>query len=287
MGYSCLSASAWPAPAKLNLFLHITGRRQDGYHDLQTVFQLLEFGDELGFVVNNGGQIEIAGNYVGIRQEEDLVYRAALLLKEKTGISRGVSITVSKRIPVGGGLGGGSSNAATTLLALNALWGTDLPLSSLAEMGLSLGADVPVFIYGHSAWAEGVGEKLTPVTLPEYWFLVIHPGCHIATGNIFNMSDLTRNSPPITIRDFLAGAGHNDCENVVFREYPEVGRAAQWLGQWTKVRLTGTGACIFGQFHSEQEAQAVLKQLPGTWQGFVSKGTNISPLKEKLKQAKA
>jgi len=280
-----MSRDQWPAPAKLNLFLHIIGRREDGYHQLQTVFQLLEFGDELTFGLRNDAVISLAGNYAEINPEQDLIYRAALLLQQHTAIKLGVDINIVKRIPLGGGLGGGSSDAATTLVALNQLWGTELSTVTLAQLGLRLGADVPVFIQGFSAWGEGIGEKLTPITLPEQWFLVIHPGCHVPTVRIFNTPDLTRNTSPITIRHFLDGAGHNDCKKVVFREYPEVARAAAWLDQWTEAKLTGTGACIFGQFATQLAAQEVLTKLPKSWQGFVSKGKNVSPLRAKLIQS--
>ncbi|MEX2353359.1 MAG: 4-(cytidine 5'-diphospho)-2-C-methyl-D-erythritol kinase [Gammaproteobacteria bacterium] len=280
-----MSDSTWPAPAKLNLFLHILGRRADGYHRLQTVFQFLEYADELDFEVVDDGRISIAGNLHDIPPEQNLIVRAAAMLKDYAGTKQGAIITFSKRIPVGGGLGGGSSDAATTLVALNKLWNIHLPMPTLAELGLALGADVPVFIHGSAAWAEGIGERLTPVSLPEGWFLIIHPGCSVPTARIFNIPDLTRNSSPITIRDFLGGAGHNDCESVVFREFPEIARAAEWLGERTRARLTGTGACVFGRFDSKNAAQAALTGLPREWQGFVSKGKNTSPLRERLGKA--
>jgi 4-diphosphocytidyl-2-C-methyl-D-erythritol kinase len=272
-----MNPDSWPAPAKLNLFLHILGRRQDGYHNLQTVFQFLQFGDELEIESSGDGRIHIQTDYA-IEQQDDLVLRAAMLLKKTTHTALGANITVKKKIPIGGGLGGGSSDAATTLVALNQLWGCGLSLQSLAEIGLQLGADVPVFIAGHSAWAEGIGEKLESVTPTEDWYLVIYPGCPVSTATVFKQPDLTRNTSPITIRDFLAGAGHNDCEKTVFRLYPEVAAAAEWLGQWTEARMTGTGSCLFGRFTGEQAAMDVLARLPRQWQGFVSKGYNISPL---------
>ncbi|MGY8814652.1 MAG: 4-(cytidine 5'-diphospho)-2-C-methyl-D-erythritol kinase [Gammaproteobacteria bacterium] len=273
--------SIWPAPAKINLFLHIVGRRENGLHELQTVFQLLEFGDEIQFELNEKDGINLTGNYNGVKQADDLIYKAATLLRETTGIKQGINISVTKRIPMGGGLGGGSSDAATTLVALNQIWGTGLSTLELADMGINLGADVPVFIHGHSAWGEGIGEILEPLTLSEDWFVVIHPGCHVNTGTIFNNSYLTRNTSPITIRDFKEDDCHNDCESVVFREFPEVAEAAQWLGQWTKTKLTGTGACVFGRFKSRQLANQVFGQIPSKWQGFVSKGVNKSPLLDK------
>jgi 4-diphosphocytidyl-2-C-methyl-D-erythritol kinase len=281
-----MNPDSWPAPAKLNLFLHILGRRPDGYHTLQTVFQLLEFGDELEFTVTQHGRIDLQRDYDDIHTQDDLVFRAASLLQARSGVSLGATITVNKQIPVGGGLGGGSSDAATTLLALNHLWGCGLSLDVLAEIGLQLGADVPVFIAGQSAWAEGVGEQLVPITLSAEWFLVIYPACQVNTGEVFNLPDLTRNTSPITIRDFLAGAGHNDCENAVLRHYPDVAAAAEWLGQWTGARLTGTGSCLFGRFENKQAANDILARLPGQWQGFVSKGCNISPLHRKLERLK-
>jgi 4-diphosphocytidyl-2-C-methyl-D-erythritol kinase len=268
----------WPAPAKINLFLHIVGRRTDGYHELQTLFQLLDFGDEMQFWPNNDKRITVSGNYPEIRPTDDLIFQAASLLKKVTGINQGISISITKRIPMGGGLGGASTDAATTLVALNQIWKSGLSVEELAELGLSLGADVPVFIHGRSAWAEGIGERLEPLSLPEQWYLVIHPGCQVITGRVFNDPDLTRNSSPITIRDFKSGACRNDCEAVVFREFPQIAEAADWLGQWTKARLTGTGACIFGGFNSIQSANNVFERLPEKWQGFVSKGINTSPL---------
>ncbi len=277
-----MNPDSWPAPAKLNLFLHILGRRPDGYHQLQTVFQLLEFGDELTIRADDKDRINLEQDYDGIDPEKDLVLRAATLLKAKTETRKGAVISVNKRIPIGGGLGGGSSDAATTLVVLNRLWNTGLSLYQLSDLGLQLGADVPVFIQGHSSWAEGVGERLQPVELPDNWFLVIYPDCPVNTATVFNQPELTRNSTPITIRDFLGGAGHNDCEKVVYDHYPEVAAAAKWLDGWTEARLTGTGSCIFGRFGSEQEASTVLAQLPHAWQGFVSRGCNVSPLHQKL-----
>ena len=281
-----VNANSWPAPAKLNLLLHITGRRADGYHNLQTVFQFLQLQDDLDFRVTQDGKVNLLSNYDGISPEVDLVFRAARLLQKTAGTEQGATISILKRIPVGGGLGGGSSDAATTLVALNQIWRSGFSQQKLAEIGLELGADVPVFIAGQAAWAEGVGEKLEPVNLVQDWFLVIYPGCQVGTAAVFNMPELTRNSTPITIRDFLAGAGHNDCENVVFRQYPEVAKAAKWLGRRTTARLTGTGSCVFGRFENEHAAREVLAGLPSEWQGFVSRGCNRSPLQKKLEQAR-
>jgi 4-diphosphocytidyl-2-C-methyl-D-erythritol kinase len=277
-----VAVNIWPSPAKLNLFLHILGRREDGYHELQTVFQLLEFGDELEIEDSMDDRIVLCGNNPGIRHEDDLIYRAATQLKAVSGTKRGAMISVNKRIPLGGGLGGGSSNAATTLLALNETWDTGLSVHELAALGLRLGADVPVFIHGHSAWAEGVGDRLQTLVLPEQWFMVIHPGIRVDTKKIFKLPDLTRNTSPITIRDFDSGDCHNDCEAVVYREFPQIAGAADWLGQWTKPRLTGTGACVFGCFASKHDADRVLNRLPDKWRGFVSRGINRSPVLDKL-----
>ncbi len=268
----------WPSPAKINLFLHVTRRREDGYHELQTAFQILKHGDELEFTPAGDGQIQLECAGLDLKAKDNLIYKAAQLLQETSGTRLGINIKVHKVIPTGGGLGGGSSNAATTLVALNEIWQTGYSLQQLAQMGLTLGADVPVFVLGRSAWGEGVGEILTPLELPPVWYLVIHPGCHVDTGKIFSSPDLTRNTSPITITQFLDGAGHNDCESVVFQQYPQVARACVWLGQWTRARMTGTGACVFGRFKSKAEAEDVLKQVPDLWSGFVSEGVNTSPL---------
>jgi 4-diphosphocytidyl-2-C-methyl-D-erythritol kinase len=276
----------WPAPAKLNLFLHVVGRRADGYHLLQTVFQFLDYSDQLGFSVRSDGRLLRRSNYADIEPENDLVIRAAKALKAETGCDLGAEILISKQIPAGGGLGGGSSNAATTLVALNRIWSLGLSTGRLAEIGLTLGADVPVFVRGHTAWAEGVGELLTEIELQECWYLVIVPDCHIATAGIFRHPDLTRNTPAITIRDFLESGGHNDCEPVVRRLYPEVAAALDWLGQSADARLTGTGACVFAGFSSRQEAEQIHASLPSKWRGFVARGLNRSPLLARLEQEK-
>ena len=277
-----MSAHPWPAPAKINLFLHVVGRQENGYHHLQTVFQFLDHTDELKFDLTKDELISLDSNYPKISNNGDLILRAAHALKQVSGVKKGAAISVVKHIPMGGGLGGGSSDAATTLVALNELWRTGFSIDELANLGVELGADVPVFIRGHSAWAEGIGEILTPIEPDEDWFVVIHPGCHVPTARIFADPDLTRNSPPITIRDFVAGAVHNDCEQVVFREYPEVARAAKWLNNWSGARMTGTGSCVFGRFNNKLRADEVLKQLPADWQGFVARGINYSPLMDRL-----
>jgi 4-diphosphocytidyl-2-C-methyl-D-erythritol kinase len=276
--------NSWPAPAKLNLMLRIVGRRDDGYHLLQTVFQFLDFGDSLYFEPRDDGQIRRLNAIDGLPQDEDLVVRAARLLQQESGSRMGVDIRLEKRLPMGGGLGGGSSNAATTLVALNHLWNTGHPVEQLAELGLRLGADVPVFVRGRTAWGEGVGERLEPVDIPEPWYLVIVPQCHVSTAEIFSARELTRNAPRTTIRDFLAGSTVNDCLPVVSRRYPEVAEALDWLGQHSEARLTGTGACVFAAFDNESSARAVLDRLPGKYTGFVARGINRSPLMERLAQ---
>jgi 4-diphosphocytidyl-2-C-methyl-D-erythritol kinase len=268
----------WPAPAKLNLFLHVLGRRADGYHLLQTVFQFLDFCDTLRFEVTDDPRIRRARDLPGVPEDADLTVRAARLLQQTAGVARGATILLDKRIPTGGGLGGGSSDAATTLLALNELWGTRLPRARLAELALKLGADVPVFIHGHAAWAEGVGEVLTSVDLPEPWYVVLVPPVHVATASVFQDPQLTRNTPAITIRDFFAGRGRNDLEPVVRRTYPEVDRTLGWLGQYGRARMTGSGACVFLEVADEAAGMAVLSQAPAPLNGFVARGMNRHPL---------
>ncbi|SCZ57910.1 4-(cytidine 5'-diphospho)-2-C-methyl-D-erythritol kinase [Thiohalomonas denitrificans] len=273
-----MRASTWPAPAKINLFLHITGRREDGYHLLQTVFQFLDYGDELTFSLREDGRIERPSSLAGVAAEEDLVVRAARLLKKSSGCPLGADIRVDKRLPMGGGLGGGSSNAATTLVALNHLWGLGLSEEHLAALGLELGADVPVFVRGRAAWAEGVGEQLTPVELPEPWFVVIVPPASVSTAELFGAPELTRDCAPITIADFLSGAGSNVFEPVVRSRYSAVAEALDWLTNHGPARLTGSGGCIFAPFSDQQQAREVLAVLPEGWRGFVAQGRNRSPL---------
>ncbi len=272
----------WPAPAKLNLFLHVTGRRPDGYHDLQTLFQLIDLCDDIGITVRDDGQIERLAGPTGVPPETDLVIRAARALKAATGTPLGASLRVTKRIPMGGGLGGGSSDAATTLLALNHLWATGLTPEKLADIGLTLGSDVPVFVYGSSAWAEGRGERLQPVELPERWFAVVHPGVHVATAQVFQAPELTRNSPQLTMRAFFQTGGRNDCESVVRARFPEVAEALDWLARSAPARLTGTGACVFAGFASALDAQAVAARVPSRWTSFVTRGLNTSPVRKRL-----
>lgn len=273
---------AWPAPAKLNLFLHITGRRPDGYHLLQTVFQFLEFGDELEFEVREDGQILRSEGPEEVPSESDLSLRAARLLQEHSGTRLGVAIKLRKHLPLQAGLGGGSSDAATTLLALDRLWGTGLGRQRLTALGLELGADVPVFIGGEAAWAEGIGEVLTPMDLPEPWYVVIEPPCRVSTREIFQAPELTRNSAPITIAPLRSGETRNDFEPVVRSRYPEVSEALDWLGQHAPSRLTGSGACVFAAFAEETQARRVYAALPHGWRGFVARGRNRSPLLARL-----
>jgi 4-diphosphocytidyl-2-C-methyl-D-erythritol kinase len=274
--------SHWPAPAKLNLFLHVTGRRPDGYHDLQTVFQLIDLCDDIAITVRDDGLIERPTGPADVPADQDLVVRAARALKEATGSPSGASLRVTKRIPMGGGLGGGSSDAATTLLALNHLWSTGLPLEKLAELGLSLGSDVPVFVHGSSAWAQGRGELLEPVELPERWFVVIHPRVHVPTAQVFQAPELTRNSPKITMRAAFQGGGRNDCESVVRARFPEVASALDWLAQFAPARLTGTGSCVFADFPRAIDAERVAARVPDRWTSFVAPGLNTSPIRERL-----
>jgi 4-diphosphocytidyl-2-C-methyl-D-erythritol kinase len=275
---SVQAQTKWPAPAKINLFLHITGRRDDGYHLLQTAFQFLDYCDWLEFMPRDDGVVRRLGELADVASEDDLTVRAARSLQALTGTSLGVDIRIDKHLPMGGGLGGGSSDAATTLVALNKLWDLRLSEAQLAELGLGLGADVPVFIRGQAAWAEGVGEKLTPLALPEPWFLVLVPDCHVATAEIFAVPELTRDAQSLKIPAFLSGQGENVCEPVVRKRYPEVDKALNWLAQYAPARMSGTGACVFAPFATEAEASQVLEQMPTGWQGFVARGLNRSPL---------
>ncbi|MBQ0746620.1 MAG: 4-(cytidine 5'-diphospho)-2-C-methyl-D-erythritol kinase [Marinobacter sp.] len=276
-----------PSPAKLNLFLHIVGRRPDGYHELQTLFQFLDYGDDitLSLTPEQPG-IRLERPVSGVADEDNLIIRAArTLAKKASGELPGVTIGITKRLPIGGGLGGGSSNAATTLLGLNHLWKLGLGLDDLAQTGLTLGADVPVFVRGHAAFGEGVGEKLTPAFPPEDWFVVLKPACNINTGKIFSEQGLTRDTPRIRIAPAFEGDAsmcRNDCEDVVRRLYPEVNESMEWLAEFGPARLTGTGACIFGRFPTESAARIIWESKPSGITGFVAKGVNVSPLHQKL-----
>ena len=274
----------WPSPAKLNLFLHILGRYDNGYHKLQSLFQMLDYGDKLAFDINHTGTIAMSTPLKGVKDEDNLIIRAAKLLAAQTKTKLGAHISLEKCLPMGGGIGGGSSNAATTLVALNALWGTRLSVHQLADIGLQLGADVPIFVRGETAFAEGVGEQITPAPQPEQWFLVANPNVHISTGEIFTAQELTRNTPSIDWADYKFEETRNDCQQLVVNRYPEVAKLLQWLVHYAPSRMTGTGACVFATFSDYTLAEQVRAQMPETWQSFVAKGVNRSPLLDKLEQ---
>ena len=284
---------AWPSPAKLNLFLYITGRRHDGYHQLQTLFQFIDYGDTLTITPREDRKIRLLTPMSGILPQNNLIVRAAHLLQHymqhnhtQTGddprrqrcLFQGADISIEKLLPICGGLGGGSSNAATVLVALNYLWQCGLSSSQLAKLGLALGADVPVFIYGHAAFAQGIGEQLQAVTPAEKWYLVAHPGISIPTALIFSDPELKRNSPVRSLASLLQGPWSNDCEPVVKKRLPEVEQLISWLLEYAPSRLTGTGACVFAEFDTESSARQVLKQAPEWLQGFVARTVNVSPL---------
>jgi 4-diphosphocytidyl-2-C-methyl-D-erythritol kinase len=273
------------APAKLNLFLHVTGQRSDGYHRLQTIFQLLDYGDTLHFANSAGPGIELMPALPGVAAADNLIVRAARLLQAHSGCRQGARIQLTKRLPMGGGLGGGSSNAATTLLALNRLWQLQLPLATLAALGLQLGADVPVFVHGRSAWAEGIGEQLQPIALAPRNYLILVPPCQVSTASIFSHEALTRNSSPITIAAFLRGGSRNDCEPVVRKLYPEVAFALDWLSRFGPPRMTGTGACVFTSFNERADAERIAQQIPVGYRGFVAQGVSVSPAHTALDNA--
>ena len=288
---------SWPAPAKLNLFLHITGQRDDGLHLLQTVFQILDIADTLQFDIRNDGVISRESES-DIPEEDDLIVKAARLLQKQASVSQGVSLYIEKRLPVGGGLGGGSSNAATTLVALNELWGCGLQVDELASLGVQLGADVPIFVRGCSAWAEGVGEQISPLNLPKSTYVVIFPQIFVSTGQVFGHSQLRRDCTTITIRDFsevLSDSGfeaafqtvENVCEPVVRKMVPEVDAALKDLGQYAPARLTGTGACVFARFDSEAAARLAWQGLKDKWTTFVAQGVNRSSLYDILELVSA
>jgi len=275
----------WPAPAKINLFLHITGRLENGYHSLQTNFQFLDYGDSLSFDLNQSSKVTVTPAVKGIEPEQNLIYRAAMLLKPYVDENAGAVINLAKILPMGAGLGGGSSNAATTLVALNHLWEINLSNDALAELGLSLGADVPIFVRGFAAFAQGVGEDLTPITPPQPWYLVIWPGVSVSTQEIFNLPQLPRNTPKITLAQLTTTELKNDCQEVTKNRYPEVANALDWLIQYVPAKMTGTGSCVFGEFSSHADAIVALEKLPKNMQGFVAKGVNISPLATTLANA--
>ena len=290
-----------PSPAKLNLFLHITGQRSDGYHELQTAFQLLDFGDTVELQTRSDNQIVLLESLEGVADEDNIAIRAARLLQNHgsvTGSTLGADIRIRKQIPMGGGLGGGSSNAASTLLGLNQLWGLGLSIDQLTDIGLTLGADVPVFIHGNSSFGEGIGEQLQPLVLPKCWFAVIKPPVSVPTGEIFSHPQLTRDTLTIRIAavfehlqtlDFDKQKNHmlgNDCEAIVRREYPEIDKALDWLDQFGKAQLTGTGACIFARFASSEAAEAVLTAMPASYTGFIAQSTDRSTAHQALETIK-
>lgn len=269
----------WPAPAKLNLFLHINGRRSDGYHELQTLFQFVDCCDQLDFRVTDTPELILHSDMSNVVADSDnLILRAAKSLQQSTGYPGGAEIWLDKRLPMGGGLGGGSSDAATTLVALNQLWNTQLSHDELAAIGLKLGADIPVFIHGFAAFAEGVGERLQTVNPAELWYLIIAPDAHVSTAAVFQDPQLPRNTPKLGIDTLLSQPWRNDCQELVVSKYPQVAKALGWLLEYAPSRMTGTGACVFGEFSSQQQALAALAKLPSDMQGFVAKGMNISPL---------
>ncbi|MGL4316866.1 MAG: 4-(cytidine 5'-diphospho)-2-C-methyl-D-erythritol kinase [Pseudomonas sp.] len=273
-----------PAPAKLNLMLHILGRRADGYHELQTLFQFIDHGDQLGFSARADGEIRLHTDIPGVPHDSNLIVRAARQLQQQADCTQGADIWLDKQLPMGGGIGGGSSDAATTLLGLNHLWQLDWSEDQLAQLGLGLGADVPVFVRGRAAFAEGVGERLQAVTLAEPWYLVAVPQVAISTAEVFADPELTRNTSAITVRSLPEGGGHNDCQPVVEKRYPEVRNALNLLNKFVPAKMTGTGACVFGIFPNQADADKVSRQLPATLPSFVARGCNRSPLHLQLEK---
>ncbi len=270
--------NCWLAPAKINRFLHITGQRKDGYHELQTVFQFLNYADELFFTVLPHNEISHRNPISGVVPENDLTIRAARLLQKSTQCSLGVQISINKYLPMGGGLGGGSSDAATTLVALNTLWNLHLSTQELADLGMKLGADVPIFVHGFSAWAEGIGEQLIPIELDEPWFVVLIPSVSVATADIFASSLLKRDCRPLSINDFKSGKGINVCEDIACQMHPEIAFNIKWLSQYAPARMTGTGACVFAMVESEVKAKEILQKKEKSMNGFFAKGCNKSPM---------
>ncbi|MDG1694625.1 MAG: 4-(cytidine 5'-diphospho)-2-C-methyl-D-erythritol kinase [Porticoccaceae bacterium] len=271
-----------PSPAKLNLFLHILDRREDGYHNLQTLFQLLDYGDQLSFSINKQAEINVISDLKDVKPQDNLVFKAAQALQQATNCSWGCEIQLDKKIPMGAGLGGGSSNAATTLVGLNSLWQCNLSHDQLAEIGSDLGADIPVFVKGLSAFAEGIGDKLTPISLTQTWYLVVTPKIKVSTEQIFCHSELTRNAPAIKIRALSEELYRNDCQSVVETLYPEVKQVSDWLKRYGNPLMTGTGASVYCRFDSQQEAKKAQQTVPNSWNSFVAKGINQSPLHKQL-----
>lgn len=278
---------AFPSPAKLNLFLHITGRQENGYHNLQTLFQILDTGDELQFEVTTSPDIELVTPIPGVPNAQNLIVKAALALQKHAKINKGCRIWLNKRLPMGGGIGGGSSNAATTLVALNKLWDLNLSSKELQSLGLKLGADVPIFVNGHSAFAEGVGEKIKNQKIPEKYYLLVNPNVHVSTADVFQYPDLPRNSKEISFEQYSFSQTHNDCQEIVCNKYPDIAKVLRWLLEYAPSRMTGTGATVFGIFEHKETAENVLQKLPSEWTGFVAKGCNKSPLLEVLQKLSA
>jgi len=281
----------FPSPAKLNLFLHIVGRRADGYHELETVFQFLEHGDSLSIKATSKNEVLLLTSMPGVKDEDNLIIKAAKLLQSATNTPLGAEIKINKVLPMGGGLGGGSSNAATVLVALNILWKTNFSYKKLAELGLTLGADVPIFIHGFAAFAQGVGEKLTPVAPKEHYYLVTKPPCSISTQAVFTAKDLTRNTAKLDLAKISIeqqiNQCHNDCQTLVIKRYPEVAKLLAWLVEYAPSQMTGTGACIFSCFDSEDEAKRIKALLPTSIESFVTKGVNQSPLHRAINDVEA
>ncbi|WP_076413009.1 4-(cytidine 5'-diphospho)-2-C-methyl-D-erythritol kinase [Shewanella sp. UCD-KL12] len=278
-------STAWPAPAKLNLFLHVNNRREDGYHELQTLFQFIDHCDLLDFQVAQDAKLTLHSNLGNaVADSDNLILLAAKSLQKYSGTDLGAEIWLDKRLPMGGGIGGGSSDAATTLVALNALWETGLSKEELMQIGVKLGADVPVFINGLSSFAEGVGEKLISVKPTEYWYLVLTPDVHVSTAAVFQDPLLPRDTPKLDLEVLMTSSWQNDCQELVCKHHPQVAKALGWLIEYAPSRMTGTGACVFGQFEKQQQALDIMAKLPPQMTGFVAKGTNISPLELRLSQ---
>ena len=272
-----------PAPAKLNLFLHITGVREDGYHNLQTIFQLLDYSDEVSLSLREDGVIKRSHGLSYVKEEDDLIVKAAKALQDYTNTPLGANVGVEKKLPVGGGIGGGSSDAATTLLGLDKLWQCNLKKKELLSIATKLGADVPVFVNAHSAWAEGVGEELTNLELDEKWYVVIHPRVFISTAELFSSEVLTRNRTPLRIRDFPDADNENVFESLVRKKHFEVDKSLRWLNNYSSSRMSGTGSCVFAPFESRQNALEVLDQVPEQWSAFIARAVNRSPVLDALK----
>ncbi|WP_413283953.1 4-(cytidine 5'-diphospho)-2-C-methyl-D-erythritol kinase [Vibrio sp. MA40-2] len=275
-------STTWPSPAKLNLFLYITAQRNDGYHELQTLFQFLDYGDTITIEANSSGEVHLTPDLAGVALEDNLIWKATQALKQKVPPECGANIHLDKKLPMGGGIGGGSSNAATVLVALNYLWQSKLSLQQLADIGLHLGADVPVFVHGFSAFAQGIGEQLQKVSPKESWYLVVKPDVSISTAKIFSHPSLPRNTPKRAISELLTGSQENDCEKIVRLLYPEVDKQLSWLLQYAPSRLTGTGSCLFAEFNNKFEAEEIRAKLPDTVSSFIAQGKNTSPLYETL-----